>query len=456
MPANYVLLQRIELNASAASVTFANIPQSGYTDLKVVFSARTDNNPDSNGYGLAALSVNGTSTSFTNRRLITDTGGGLIGSFTSTNTNTFVIVNGSSLTSNTFANSEIYFPNYNVSGVNKSFSIDTVNENNAAQNWLGLYAGLWNNTAAITSIGFTATSGNFVANSTFSLYGLAAVGTTPVIAPKATGGNLIENDGTYWIHTFYSTGTFTPLTGLTCDALVVAGGGAGGGGSSAGNPGAGGGAGGFRTATGLSISTAQTVTVGAGGAGVSNATGNSGSSSVFASITSAGGGGGATAVGTGTPTAGLAGGSSGGVAAWNPTSNLAGTAPSPAGQGNAGGGIFSAGNNGRAGAGGGGAGAAGSNGDTNGGIGGAGGAGTASSISGTSVTYAGGGGGSGTSGSTGAGGAGGGGAGANGLSAGNAGTANTGGGGGGLRDGGGSGLGGNGGSGIVIIRYPIA
>jgi hypothetical protein len=38
--ANYVLLERIELNASAASVTFANIPQTGYTDLKVVLSAR--------------------------------------------------------------------------------------------------------------------------------------------------------------------------------------------------------------------------------------------------------------------------------------------------------------------------------------------------------------------------------------------------------------------------------
>jgi len=39
MPNNYVLLDRIELNADAASVTFDNIPQSGYTDLKLVVSA---------------------------------------------------------------------------------------------------------------------------------------------------------------------------------------------------------------------------------------------------------------------------------------------------------------------------------------------------------------------------------------------------------------------------------
>jgi hypothetical protein len=37
-------LERIELNATAASVTFANIPQTGYTDLKVVVSARLDVN----------------------------------------------------------------------------------------------------------------------------------------------------------------------------------------------------------------------------------------------------------------------------------------------------------------------------------------------------------------------------------------------------------------------------
>ncbi len=35
MPNNYVLLERTELAASAASVTFANIPQTGYTDLKI-------------------------------------------------------------------------------------------------------------------------------------------------------------------------------------------------------------------------------------------------------------------------------------------------------------------------------------------------------------------------------------------------------------------------------------
>ena len=40
MAENYVLLETIELSQSAASVTFDNIPQTGYTDLKIVMSAR--------------------------------------------------------------------------------------------------------------------------------------------------------------------------------------------------------------------------------------------------------------------------------------------------------------------------------------------------------------------------------------------------------------------------------
>ena len=41
MPVNHVLLETIELSQSAASVTFDNIPQTGYTDLKIVVSARS-------------------------------------------------------------------------------------------------------------------------------------------------------------------------------------------------------------------------------------------------------------------------------------------------------------------------------------------------------------------------------------------------------------------------------
>jgi hypothetical protein len=435
---NYILLERIELNASAASITFANIPQTGYTDLKIVVSARTTNAATSD---TVLINFNGLTTNQSSRRI---QGDGSVAS-SSTATQFPFVVDGNTSTASTFGNAEIYICNYNSTSTYKSFSIDSVRENNSATADAGynqLWASLWSSNSAITSIQIACQgASSFVQYSTFSLYGLAAVGTTPVIAPKATGGN-ITTDGTYWIHTFNTSGTFTPQTSLSCDYLVVAGGGAGGSG------GGGGGAGGFRTATSQALTaTGYTVTVGAGGAGSAGA-GATGTSSVFNSTTSAGGGGGGVYA-----TSGLAGGSGGGGGR-DGNSAAFGGAASPAGQGSAGG-NGGTGNFYFGGGGGGGASAAGGVGIGGSAVnerGGAGGNGSANSYSGSSVTYAGGGGG-GVQGNSNAalGGTGGGGNGGA-PSAGVAGTTNLGGGGGGS----GSGNGAAGGSGIVIIRYLAA
>jgi hypothetical protein len=199
------------------------------------------------------------------------------------------------------------------------------------QQMLTPFAGLWSNTAAITSIEFLShlKAVKFVANSTFSLYGLAAVGTTPAIAPKASGGNVIATDGTYWYHAFLASGTFTPQTGLTCDVLVVAGGGGGGRIVSGG-----GGAGGLLTFASESLTAANyTVTVGAGGAGFATSgfgAGSTGSNSQFGALTTCSGGAGGSNSG-----AGLSGGSGSGGAGTGGTN--AGGSASPSGQGNAGG-----------------------------------------------------------------------------------------------------------------------
>lgn len=446
LPANYVLLQRIELNASAASVTFSNIPQSGYTDLKIVVSARSTRT--TGGTDNLRMEINGSATNFSYRNL--EGNGSTVVSDTGTTTIVgFLPQDGGTTgwTANTFASTDIYIPNY-TSSTNKSFSVDTTTENNATTSYSNLLAHLWSQTTAISSLTFKTGSGsNFVAYSTFSLYGLAAVGTTPVIAPKATGGN-ITSDGTYWIHTFNSTGTFTPLQGLSCDYLVVAGGG--GGGSD--DNGGGGGAGGLRstvTATGgggslesaLSVAsgTAYTVTVGAGGANTV-----SGSNSVFSTITATGGGNGA----SNNINASNGGSGGGGGTAGNRTTAGSGTAN----QGYAGNTVAATVAPAYGSGGGGGAGAIGVRATST--TGGNGGAGVAISISGSSVTYAGGGGGGSDSPyAAGTGGSGGGGAGSA-TGAGTAGTANTGGGGGGAAIS--SNAGGAGGSGIVIIRYPIA
>ena len=340
MAENYVLLETIALTQSASSVTFDNIPQTGYTDLKVVLSARCD------AVNTAVkIQFNGLTTNLSTRYLY----GSGSAALSANGNEIYAYANSSAYTASSFGNSEIYIPNYTSSNI-KSVSVDAVTENNATGADMALFAGLWNNTAAITSVALVSNSGNFVANSTFSLYGVADVNTTPVTAPLATGGNIVANDGTYWYHAFLSSGTFTPQTALTCDVLVVAGGGGGGA-----NYGAGGGAGGLLTFTSQAIAaSAQTVTIGGGGATApSNTRGSAGSNSIFGSLTTCigGGGGGGNSAGNYIGGDGGSGGGGGGLGGSNATGGSA-----TFGQGNAGASQTGAG----ASYGGGGAGAAGS------------------------------------------------------------------------------------------------
>ena len=436
MPNTYTLLETITVGAAgASSVTFNSIPQTGYTDLVIKMSVRCTANVD---YG--SMTLNGLSTNFSSRKVYGD---GVSALSTSRTDNLVVgLFNPSGSTANTFSTIEAYFPNYTSSNY-KSFSLDSAIESNSASSGAGvanLAAYLWSNTAAINAVSFSPNSGNFTQYSTFSLYGVSALGVTPTKAPKATGGSIIQTDGTYWYHAFLSSGTFTPATNLSCDVLVVGGGG--GGGS---NHGGGAGAGGYRTITGLGLSTATSVTVGAGG---TRGPGTQGGSSIFSSITSAGGGFGANNVSTGTEPGGD-GGSGGGTRAviGAGVGNTPSTSPSQGNNGGVGDGTRTGG--------GGGAGAVGA--AATGSASGAGGAGLNTLSSWLSTTglgvsgYIAGGGGGGAPGTAGAGGAGGGGAGGSTGVNGTDGTANTGGGGGG--GGASSAVGGFGGSGLVIVRY---
>ena len=421
MPANYVLLEKITVGAAgAASMTFSNIPQTGYTDLKIVLSTRQTIGGAWEGI---LMTINGVTTNQSFRRVYgynastvaSDIGPG------------FFISQSASYTPSTFATSEFYIPNY--AGANyKSILDEGATENNASGSLMGLVAFLWSSTAPITSISIAGDNSNFVQYTTAYLYGVATLGTTPAISPYATGGDTIMTDGTYWYHAFKASGTFTPSKTLSCDVITVAGGGGGGGG--------GGGAGGLLYSTAQSFATAQTVTIGAGG--VFSVKGNN--SSIGSLVATAGG-----------ASDGQGALSNGGSGGGNSTAAAGGT------------GTVGQGNNGGSGAapafgGGGGAGAVGGNG--NGFTAGAGGAGVNTysswlSATGTGVSgyiAGGGGGGAGNTGQGGAGGAGGGTAGgvfasANALPA----PANTGGGGGGNYGSSGS----NGGSGLVIVRYAV-
>jgi hypothetical protein len=435
------------LSSATATITFAGIPQN-YTDLVLVASRRFSNTGTGNQNSL--ITFNGDSGSnYSQTYMANPTSSGQL-----TNQTTLYTSGPGNEDSARYSADVWNFFNYSNTTTFKTSIFNMQFANQMNQTWVNL----WRSTSAITSINITAGGGAlYAAGSTFNLYGIASTG---IATSKATGGDFVYSDGTYWYHQFTSSGVFTPLQALTVDYLVVAGGG----GSGTGSVPGGGGAGGLRCTVGatggggslespLSL-TAQnyTVTIGAGGTQQQN-----GTNSVFATITSLGGGNGAPG-GCNSGNAAFVGGSGGGGGSSSKASGAAGTAN----QGYGGGNGIGCGSP-YASGGGGGAGAAGASAS---GSGGQGGIGISTSITGSSNYYAGGGGGGILQGYTpGSGGLGGGGLGEVGLSNGYLGTAatngapNTGGGAGGGRYGLTNSPTGtfftNGGSGIVVVRYAV-
>jgi len=152
-------------SGGVSSVTFSSIPAT-WTDLVVKFSTRTTISGISDD---VYMYPNGLSTNSSGIQI----GGTGAGTFSNSNTYAGGFTDGSTATSNTFANTEIYIPNYTSSNY-KSHSTDTVLENNATASYMALQAGLWSNTAAITSLQILAPNGVFVQYSTFYLYGIAS------------------------------------------------------------------------------------------------------------------------------------------------------------------------------------------------------------------------------------------------------------------------------------------
>jgi hypothetical protein len=168
MATTYTLISSNVLSSSAASVTFSAIP-STYTDLVLRWSARLDTTSSE-----VDLRFNSDSaTNYSSTRIV---GNGATASSlrisSANNLRFFESANYSTDTANTFNSMEIYIPSYTVSQ-NKPFSSFVGTETNATTAYLVAQANLWSNTAAITSIVLDPiSSANFVAGSSFYLYGI--------------------------------------------------------------------------------------------------------------------------------------------------------------------------------------------------------------------------------------------------------------------------------------------
>lgn len=154
-------------SGGVSSVTFSSIPNT-YTDLLINVSGRSDTGAAFSGLVIA---FNGSSANYT-LRWLGDAGGGAVSYTQSTfGYNHLFYIAGNGATTTTFGNGSIYIPNY-ASANYKAVSADGANGNNNVALYQGISTGLWSSTSAITSLTFS-TGGNFMQNSTFTLYGIS-------------------------------------------------------------------------------------------------------------------------------------------------------------------------------------------------------------------------------------------------------------------------------------------
>jgi hypothetical protein len=168
MANTYTLIEAKTLSSSSsASITFSSIPQT-YTDLLLKISAKSTATRTASG---ANIEFNGSSSNFSGIRVYAD--GSTTGAYSSGNF-AVAVVGTQTAANNTFCNGDIYITNY-TNGNYKSYYADNVTENSAADAIQDFVAGLWSNTAAITSITIkTDTPGSeyLASGSTFYLYGI--------------------------------------------------------------------------------------------------------------------------------------------------------------------------------------------------------------------------------------------------------------------------------------------
>jgi hypothetical protein len=152
-------------SGGAANIEFTSIP-STYTDLAVLLSLRSEN---ASAGDTVRVQFNSSASNFTVREVSGD--GAATGS-SSRSDGYLGYMNAANNTADTFSSVSLYIPNYTSSNY-KSYSVDKVSEQNGTTAYAELIAGLWSQTAAITTLKFiAASSADLAQHSTAYLYGI--------------------------------------------------------------------------------------------------------------------------------------------------------------------------------------------------------------------------------------------------------------------------------------------
>ena len=165
MATTYTLISSVTVGSGgAASMSFTSIPAT-YTDLVVLWSARTSSSQTSTN---TEISFNGSTSNISGRYLEgsgSGAGSGSYARFVGTD-------NAATSTGSIFSNNMVYISNYAGSNY-KPFSADSGQENTTSQAQITLNGGLWSQGTVITSVTLTPATSSYVQYSTAYLYGIS-------------------------------------------------------------------------------------------------------------------------------------------------------------------------------------------------------------------------------------------------------------------------------------------
>jgi hypothetical protein len=162
MANTFFLINQKTLDSAQAAVEFTDIPQT-YSDLVAIVSGRSNQNGTNRGFVVSANNNNPTGA-----MTLGDENASL---YTGVYTGCYLA--GSDTTANLFAATEFNVYDYTNSTRSKNIYFRTVNPNPSTSAYGAAYtAAYYASNTPITSMKFTITLGNFVAGSSFYLYGI--------------------------------------------------------------------------------------------------------------------------------------------------------------------------------------------------------------------------------------------------------------------------------------------
>ena len=166
MATTYEKIATVTVGAGgAASIDFTSIP-STYTDLVLKISGRSLRS--GTPYDDLNIAFNNSTSNFS-AKAIQASGSGTPSSFSPVN---FIgQLDTTANTASTFTSVDVYIPNYAGSNY-KSYSVESVQEENGTTAYSNLIAGLWSVSTAINRITLTAGSANLAQYSSATLYGI--------------------------------------------------------------------------------------------------------------------------------------------------------------------------------------------------------------------------------------------------------------------------------------------